>query len=64
MAKKETFHCYDCSETKLNAWKGFPYKDKMRCLKCQQAATISERRISDQKTEVKYNCEACDEVLP
>ena len=128
MAEKETFYCYDCSEAKLKAWKGwphksspipyletvegnncdtcgserklsnqqifwfnvhekhntglpnywllkidadpwyakwgYPYKDKMRCLKCKQPATISERRISDQKTEVKYNCEACDEVLP
>ena len=128
MAEKQTFYCYDCSEAKLKAWKGWPhksppipylapiegnncdtcgsekklsnqkifwfnvhekhntglpnywllkidadpwyakwglpYKDKMRCLKCKQPATISERRISDQKTEVKYNCEACDEVLP
>ena len=29
MTEKETFYCYDCSESKLTAWKGWQQSDRL-----------------------------------
>ena len=41
---------------------GYPYKDKMLCLKCKKPATISE--FMSDRNKLKCNCAACDKVLP
>ena len=43
---------------------GQPYKDKMKCSKCTNSATISELVTPNKKRQIKCNCENCDRVLP
>ena len=54
MAKKQTFYCYDCSEAKLNAWKGWPHKsppipylETVEGNNCDDCG--SERKLSNQQ---------------
>lgn len=41
---------------------GRPYIGKMLCSKCKNPATISV--FGPNQNYIKYNCEACDKVLP
>jgi hypothetical protein len=65
MAEKETFYCCDCSEAKLNAWKGWPHKsppiayletvEGNNCEACGSETKLSTQQIFWFNVHEKYN---------